>query len=153
MFLISSTSFSQEDVRIKTLLEKVEVELKRFESNTIISRANVSTSNRKVVVKGQNGQYTIRDVIKYYFNGMKKEKLQVFKFNAWGRSALICSIVKINDQNFYIEYIETNEDKALTRKAKEVYVVNKCYQKISFDSHGYTTSTENYLIPISIYSK
>lgn len=153
LLTICSTSFSQEDTRINKLLDKVEVELKRFDTNTIISNTKEFPSDKRVVFKGQNGQYTFRNVVKYYNGGMKKEKIQIFKFNAWGRSVLICMLVKINDQNFYIEYFETNEDKALTKKTKEVYIANKCYQKTNLDSRGYTTSTENYVIPMSGYTK
>lgn len=153
LLAISGTSFSQEDARIIRLLDKVEVELKRFDTNTIISNTKKFPSNKKVVFKGQNGQYTFRNVIKYYNGGIKKEKIQILKFNAWGRSVLICTLVKINDQKFYIEYFETNEDKALTKKSKEVYIANKCYQKTSLDGRGYTTSTENYVLPMSVYTK
>ncbi len=153
LLTICNKSFSQEDTRINKLLDKVEVELKRFDTNTIISNTKEFPSDKRVVFKGQNGQYTFRNVVKYYNGGMKKEKIQIFKFNAWGRSVLICMLVKINDQNFYIEYFETNEDKALTKKTKEVYIANKCYQKTNLDSRGYTTSTENYVIPMSGYTK
>jgi len=148
---ISSLSFPQDDVRVKNLLSKVDDELNRFESNTIISKTNRCLSGKRVVINGQNGQYTFTSIVKYYNGGLKKEKIQIYKFNAWGRSVLICMLVKINDQIFYIEYFETNEDKALTKKTKEVYIANKCYQKTNLDSRGYTTSTENYVAPMSVY--
>lgn len=153
LFTISSKSFSQEDARISRLIDKVEIELKRFDTNTIISSTKEFPSDKRVVFKGQNGQYTFRNVIKYYNGGMKKEKIQFFKFNAWGRSVLICTLVKINDQNFYIEFFETNDDKVLTKKTREVYIANKCYQKTNLDSRGYTISTENHVLPMLVNSK
>lgn len=153
LLAISGTSFSQEDARINRLLDKVEVELKRFDTNTIISNTNEFPSDKRVVFKGQNGQYTFRNVIKYYNGGMKKEKIQIFKFNAWGRSVLICMLVKINEQIFYVEYIETDENKVLSKKTKEVYIANKCYQKTTYDGRGYTASTESCVLPLSLTSK
>lgn len=149
--LVSMTSYSQNDRKVDAFLTKLGQELKEIDSTARILDYRKSISNRKIIVAGlmgKNGKQFKRK-IKYYRNGMKKEKLKIYQGSFSGQ-ILVTYIIKINDNVHFIKHYETSKDKHNTifKQSKEVLIDNKIYQKTIFDASGKEIKKENAIISI-----
>lgn len=151
--LFSMPLYAQNERKIDAFLEKLGQDLKEIDSTARLIDYRKSISNRKIYIEGQMGKKGKQFIqrIKYYRNGLKKEKLKIYQGSISGL-VLVTYIVKINDKIHFIKHYETERDKySIIRKtSKEVLIDNKLYQKTFFDAYGNEIKKENaILIPLT----
>lgn len=106
--------------------------------------------NRKVKVKviNNNSGIIVKTKIKYFRNGLKKEKISIYKRNGVGNFVFVCRAIRLNNNYFSIRYnnYKANDSGLFIIQSQELLYDSRFYRRKSFDEQGELIKTDNIML-------
>ncbi len=145
LIFITYNAYSQESSKTQAFLNKVEVSLQKLDTVSLITEFKTRRDYRNISVIGflKSEGKIFEQKVKFYRNGLKKEKIIISEYNAGKKLPVIC-IVKFNDKVHYIEYkkIIKNENKEIKVISEETFLDGKYYKSKTFGQDGKVSKVE-----------
>ena len=144
--LFSFNAKSQEVTKIQKFLKKVEINLQKLDSSSMITICKQRANNRNIFTEGTilKEEKSFKQCIKYYRGGLKKEKIVIYSQSPFRKKLPIISLVKFNDKMHFIQYneIAKNDKNEMVTVSSEILIDSKYYKNTTYDKYGKTIKIE-----------
>lgn len=144
-------SYSQENNKIQEFITKVDKELIKWDSVSSISSTLAYSNYRKskIFASSNSPKGLVKKKIKYFRSGLKKEEIKIYLFSKKnGSRTLLCHIVKMNGNPYYVKYydIKVDDQGQLLTLSKEILHNGDNYVRYSYNNKKQITNKESSMI-------